>query len=163
MTGVAASDKALTIAQRASGAAARAIQRLGFTDEKRMLAALSEVAVDELEGNASFASRVRIRYEELAPQKPPKTPKPPKSEKVRLVPIKVLPNLDLDATRRVDPWFILEYFGPTQLEPALRMQTIGNLREAVSVVEERYPGTAPKGKLTKESAIMYILRHTLPQ
>jgi len=41
------------------------------------------------------------------------------------------------------------------------MQPIGNLREAVAVVEERYPGTAPKGKLTKDSAITHILEYVL--
>jgi hypothetical protein len=73
-----------------------------------------------------------------------------------------MPGFQLDVTRRLDPWFILEYFGPEQLDTALRMQTIGNLREAIAVVEERYPGSMPKGKLTKEVALAYILRHVLP-
>lgn len=153
-----------TYAQRATAAAATAAERFAFTDEKRMQAALAEVAVDELARNPSFAVRVRDRYEELAPQKASKAPKAPKAQKAqkaKLVPIKELPGFQLDATRRMDPWFILEYFGERQLETALRMQTIGNLREAITVVEERFPGTTPKGKLTKEGAIAYILEYAL--
>ncbi|HEX8733097.1 MAG TPA: hypothetical protein VF725_13675, partial [Ktedonobacterales bacterium] len=112
-----------------------------------MLAALSEIALDELSRNPSFPVRVRDRYEELAPAKAPKAQKAQKAQKepkVKLVPIKELPSYRLDVARRLDPWFILEYYGQAQLETALRIQTIGNLREAIEVVEERYPGTAPK-------------------
>ena len=161
MTTVSTTSKAPTYSQRSSAAAAQANERFGFADEKRMLAALGEMAVDEMSRNPAFAVRVRNRYEELAPQKPPTRAKAVKTAKPKLIPIKELPGFQLDATRRVDPWFILEYFGAKQLEPALRMQTIGNLREAIAVVEERYPGTAPKGKLTKDSAVSYILQQVL--
>lgn len=126
-----------------------------------MLAALTETAIEEMARNPTFALRVRNRFEELAPQKPAKVSKTTKSPKPKLVPIKELPSFELDATRRLDPWFILEYFGENQLEVALRTQTIGNLREAITVVEERFPGTTPKGKLTKDTAIAHILRYTL--
>lgn len=164
MTTAPTAGKALTMMQRASLAAAQANDRFKFSDEKRMLAALSEIALEEMGRNAGFALRVRGRYEELAPQKTPKAPKSlkePKAQKPNLVPIKELPGFQLDATRRLDPWFILEYFGPEQLETALRMQTIGNLREAIALVEERFAGTAPKGKVTKEVAVSYILKHVL--
>lgn len=154
-------EKPPTYAQRSSAAAAAAAGRFIFSDEKRMQAALTEIALEELERNPSFAVRVRNRYEELAPVKAAGTPKSSRAAKPKLVPIKELPGFQLDATRRLDPWFILEYFGPNQLETALRMQTIGNLREAVAVVEERYPGTAPKAKLTKEGAVSYILAYAL--
>lgn len=128
-----------------------------------MQAALTEIALDEMSRNPAFAVRIRDRYDELAPKKKETTTKSrgAKAPKSKLVPIKELPGFQLDATRRLDPWFILEYFGKDQLETALRMQTIGNLREAITVVEERYPGTAPKGKVTKESAINYILEQAL--
>lgn len=164
MTTAATAGKALTTTQRASVAAAQANDRFNFTDEKRMLAALAEIALEEMGRNAGFALRVRGRYEELAPQKATrasKALKEPKVQKPKLVPIKELPGFQLDATRRLDPWFILEYYGPEQLETALRMQTIGNLREAVALVEERFAGTAPKGKVSKEVAISYILEHVL--
>lgn len=161
MTTASTTTKAPTYAQRSSAAATQASQRFHFTDDKRMLAALSEIALDEMSRNPTFAVRVRDRYEELAPQKPAKREKPVKSTKPKLVPIKELPGFQLDATRRLDPWFILEYFGSDQLETALRLQTIGNLRQAIAVVEERHPGTAPRGKITKDSAISYILQHVL--
>lgn len=167
MTTAATAGKAPTAAQRASAAAAQANERFKFTDEKRMLAALTEIALEEMGRNAGFALRVRSRYEELAPQKASKTPRTPTATKTsvtakpKLVPIKEFPGYELDATRPLDPWFVIEYFGKNQLETALRMQTIGNLRKSVSVVETRYPGTAPKGKLTKESAITYILEYAL--
>jgi hypothetical protein len=160
-TVTATTGKPPTYAQRSTAAAAQAVERFGFNDEKRMLAALSEIACDELSRNPAFAVRVRNRFDELAPQKAPTTQKAAKATKPKLVPIKELPGFQLDATRRLDPWFILEYFGEGQLETALRMQTIGNLREAIIVVEERYPGTAPKGKLTKDGAIRYILERVL--
>ncbi|MGH2504176.1 MAG: hypothetical protein ACRDID_16840 [Ktedonobacterales bacterium] len=157
------SEKPLTYPQRVSAAAATANARFNFTDEKRMQAALAEVALDELGRNPGFAVRVRNRYEELAPVKATKPSKASsKASKPKLVPIKEMPGFQLDVTRRLDPWFILEYFGPEQLDTALRMQTIGNLREAIAVVEERYPGSTPRGKLTKEIAITFILQHVLP-
>lgn len=157
------SEKPPTYIQRVSAAAGSANARFNFTEEKRMQAALAEIALEEMSRNPGFAVRVRNRYEELAPVKVARSPKAStKSAKTKLVPIKELPSFQLDATRRLDPWFIIEYFGPDQLETALRMQTIGNLREAIAVVEERSPGSAPKGKLTKDIAITYILQHVLP-
>lgn len=167
MTTVATMGKAPTATQRASSAAAKAAERFKFTDEKRMLAALSEIALDEMERNASFALRVRSRYEELAPQKGPRAARMPRpagtspASKPKLVPIKEFPGFELDATRPLDPWFIIEYFGKDQLETALRIQTVGNLRKAIPFVEERYPGTAPKGKVTKDGLIAYILEYAL--
>lgn len=155
------SAKPPTYPQRVSAAATAANERFNYTDEKRMQAALAEIAIDEMMRNPTFALRVRNRYDELAPQKPEKASKVAKAPKPKLAPIKELPGFQLDATRRLDPWFILEYYGEKQLETALRMQTIGNLREAITVVEERFPGTSPKGKVTKEVAIKYILEYTL--
>jgi len=159
-----ASGKSPTYAQRASAAAAQANERFNFTDEKRMLAAVSEIALDEMSRNPGFALRVRQRFEELAPLKAernPKTSKASETTKPKLVPIKEFPGFQLDATRTLDPWFVIEYFGEDQLETALRLQTVGNLRKSVTLVEERYPGTAPKGKVTKDSAIAYILEYAL--
>lgn len=156
------SEKPPTYPQRVSAAAGAANARFSFTDEKRMQAALAEIALEELGRNPGFAVRVRNRYEELAPVKVVRTARAStKPAKIKLVPIKELPSFQLDATRRLDPWFILEYFGEGQLETALRMQTIGNLREAIAIVEEHYPDTAPKGKLTKDGAVRYILEHVL--
>jgi hypothetical protein len=160
-TSATTTTKPPTYAQRAAATAAQANERFSYTDEKRMLAALSEVALDEMSRNPAFAVRVRNRYDELAPQKAPKPDKAAKPTKPKLVPIKEFPGFQLDATRPLDPWFIIEYFGENQLETALRMQTIGNLRKSIAVVEERFPGTAPKGKLTKDGAISYILERVL--
>lgn len=159
-TDVSPDTKPPTYPQRSALAAAQASAHLNLSDEKRMLAALSLVALEELQRNMSFATLVYNRYLDLAPKKvakSSKTAKPPKIVQPKLTPIKELPSLELDATRRLDPWFILEYYGKQQLETALRIQTPGNLREAVAIVEERYPGTAPKGKVGKEGAIRYIL------
>lgn len=156
--------KPLTYAQRLSVAAVQANERLHFTDEKRMQAALAEIALDEMNRNPSFAVRVRNRYEELKPERRTSqriTDPKGKPTKTKLVPIKELPGFQLDPARRIDPWFILEYYGTTQLEPALRLQTLANLKQAITVVEERYPGTAPKGKVTKEGAITYIMEYAL--
>ena len=155
--------KPLTYVQRSAAAAVQANERFGFTDEKRMQAALSEVALDELSRSPAFAVRVRNRYEELTPQKATRATKTGRTPptKPTLVPIKEFPGFQLDATRALDPWFVIEYFGEGQLETALRLQPIGNLRKAIAVVEARYPGTAPKGKLTKERAVAYILEYAL--
>lgn len=163
-TTTATTSKPPTYAQRSTAAAAQANEHYHYTDEKRMQAALCEIALDELSRNPLFAVRVRDRYEELAPQKATrasKVGKEPKASLPKLVPIKEFPGFQLDATRTLDPWFVIEYFGEGQLETALRLQTIGNLRKTIAVVEERYPGTAPKGKLTKDGAITYILEYAL--
>lgn len=165
MTTSATTTKPPTYPQRAGAAAVRVNERFGFADEKRMLAALAETALEEMNRNPSFAVRVRNRYEELAPQKKTTggggTGSKGRTSQRKLVPIKELPGFELDATRRLDPWFIIEYFGKNQLETALRIQTLNNLRRAFTVVEQRYPGTAPAGKVSKDEAIAYILTYAL--
>lgn len=54
-----------------------------------------------------------------------------------LTPIKPLPGFQLDATRRLDPYFIREYFGDAQLPEALSRQTPNNLHEAIEVIQEK--------------------------
>lgn len=158
----ATTTKAPTFGQRSAAAGSQVAERFNFSDEKRALAALAEMALEELARNPGFAVRVRNHYDDIAPMKASKssgTRTKSTEQAPRLVPIKPLPDLPLDATRRIDPWFILEYYGSEQLETALRIQPPDNIREAVQVVAERLPGTLPKGRLSKEKGIAYILAH----
>ena len=159
-----------TAPQRAAAAAQAVNSRLHLDDEKWLLAALAEVAAEEASHNPSFALRVRSRYEELHPAKKPRAPRTssgvgsrrrstPSSEP--LVPIKQLPWRHIDVEQGLDPYFIIEYYGSHQLETALRRETVARLKEAISLVETRHPGAAPKGKLTKDAAISYILEYVL--
>ncbi len=158
-------SKSLTIAQRPLAAGQRAAVHMHADDEKRMLAALAEMAVEELSRNPGFALRVRGRYEELAPattrrQTAPKTPRVAKVPQARktLVPIKEIEGHEINVARALDPYFLVEAYGAHQLRDALEGHPAANLREAVAIVKERNPGTRPTG--TSISAMTdYIVRY----
>lgn len=156
-------SKPLTITQRPAHAAHEVAVQLRFEDEKRLLAALSEIAAEEISRSPNFALRVRSRYEELAPAKPQRastarsTPSKTQKPQKTLVPIKQLPTHEINVARALDPYFLLEYFGPDQLRDALEQQTAANLREAVAIVKERNPTTKLAGTSGK-AMIEYIVR-----
>jgi hypothetical protein len=162
-------SKPLTIAQRPAAAGQRAAAHMHADDEKRVLAALAEIAVEELERNPSFALRVRGRYDELAPKtvrrqaapKASQAAKPPKQRKT-LVPIKEIAGHEVNIARKLDPYFLVEVYGAHQLRDALDGQPATNLREAVAIVKERNPGTRPSGaslQAMTDYIVQFVIGH----
>jgi hypothetical protein len=78
------------------------------------------------------------------------------------VPIK---GADLDRYSpygKFNPYSLLEGFGHGQLRAVLSGATPARLREAVSIVQEREPGTKPTSRSAKQSMVDYIMEHVAP-
>jgi len=157
-------DANLTTTQRVAQATKRVAEFLHVSDQKRVEAAITEIMVEEMLRNPGFALRVKGRYDELAPQKKPRSAQTREPKKVKITPLDLTPirhieGREIDITKPIDPYFLFEVYGAAQLPKALGYQTLPNLREALEIVQERHPGTKPKGRLTKETAIAYIVAY----
>jgi hypothetical protein len=159
--------KAPTYPQRVTLAAESVAQYLHLDDPKRVSAALAEIVAEEVVRNPSFASRVRTRYEELAPSKRRRggstritDPKPPKTKRT-LVPLKIVETGDVNIGAALDPYWLYEVYGADQLADALDEYTVASLKEAVEFVQERHPGTKPTNKGHREPIIEYVVRYVL--
>ena len=151
--------KPLTFAQRAAVATQRVAEQQHLTDLKRLAAALAELAAEEVQRNPGFAVRLRGLYEDLAPQKKATTmrgTRAAKSPAKPLTPIKRIEGFEIDPSAPLDPYLQLEIYGAEQLEAALRRHTKANLLEAVEIVQDRYPGTGPRGT-SKDALLAYII------
>lgn len=149
------------------------------TNAKLLQAVLLEFAVDTLIADSAFAARVRSKYEGdvAASKKPPAGGRergnravPKVSDYVEpLVPIKRVPNHEISLDASPDPYFLLDVYGAHQLERALKPRSLATLRESGAIVEQRHPGTMPKGRATKAGLIAYIMQYvagagaTVPQ
>lgn len=150
-------QKQLTVAQRAAEAINQTLEALGLEDTKRLSAALTIAAAEGVRKNPAFASHVRFLYEDMAPKRA--TPKRVKvAADVELIPVKQVEGV-LNPAAAPDPYFLLELYGAHQLRLALQRYTATRLKEAVVLVQERHPGTKPKGRATKETMIDYIVEH----
>lgn len=159
-------SKPPTMAQRAATAGEKAVQITRLSDATRLKAAILEIANEELERNPGFLLKVRARYEELASKKPTtveKKPRTPKQATSRLVPIKQVDELEINPAAMLDPYLLLEVYGPAQFAEALREQSKANLQEAIALVQERHPGTSPKSMGSKAPLIAYIMEYVLPR
>ena len=169
MSSTTASGIALTPTQQMTEAAERARERLlEATNVKLLQVALLQIAAEAVASDPAFADLVRRRYLEIAP--PPKkiarggtrkaSAVPKVSDYVEsLTPIKHVPNLEVSLEAPPDPYFLLDVFGAHQLERALKPRSVADLRKAAAIVEQRHPGTMPKGKVTKPGWIAYIVQY----
>jgi len=154
-------SKSAIFAQRATAAVERVAERQHLSDVKRLAAALAELAAEEIERNPGFAVRLRGLYEDLAPPRKATAARGTRSTKASaktLKPIKQLEGYDIDPSAPLDPYFQLEVYGAEQLEAALRRHTKSNLLEAVEMVQDRHPGTSPRGT-SKDALLAYIIAH----
>jgi hypothetical protein len=138
----------------------REVERLGANDPKRVATTLVEMAVEEAQRNDRFRERVRVLYDSLAPAKAPTRAnnRQPRATLMNLVPVKEIPGRRFDISAPPDPYFLQELFGDSQLPLALTEFSVAGLQEAVEIVQERNPGTKPKGK-TKKALVEYIVQN----
>lgn len=128
---------------------------LDLKDLKRLAAALAEAAAEEVVRNRAFADRVRALYAEV----PASTRKPPgvTAFDIDLVPIRRIEGREIDPAAPLDPYFLLDLYGPAQLEKALGLFPLAKLKEASATVERRHPGTKPTNRGSKAALIAYIV------
>jgi hypothetical protein len=167
MSTVIESTRKLTPTQRVAEAAQQVATTLGLEDQKRVSAALAEAAAEAVRRDSLFAARVRILYKEMTPAPPARrTPAQGRGTRaapdVELVPIKQVEGWFLNPGAPPDPYFLLELYGPKQLPLALQRYTVARLREAVEAVQQRNPGTSPRGR-TRPALIDYIVEHVSGQ
>lgn len=159
-------SKPATVAQRSAEALQRASEILGIEDTKRLGAALTIAAVDRLQEDASLIEYIRLVYEDLAPKrvvatKGQKVQKKATEPEIELKPVKSMEGRLYDPSAPIDPYFLLELYGPDQLALALSRYTAPRLREGVKAVQARHPGTRPGGT-GKLALIDYIVTILLP-
>jgi hypothetical protein len=126
---------------------------------KYLALALMHVATEEIAKNGQFGDRVRSAYLELIPQ--PKVKKTSsgsagvKPWQIKLTPIGTADESLLDPYGPPNPFALQQIYGEEQLPLALERYTPAQLKEALPLVQSRYPGTKPK-KMTKAAIIDYI-------
>lgn len=151
----------LTIQQMSAAATRELCDAIGLgaikpTDMKYLTLALAEVAAEEARRNPGFATRVCGRYHSLLPVKAPPKPKPIDRTRVTLVPIGTVDESLLDPYAPPNPWALQQLYGDRQLAQALNRYSLAKLKEAVALVQERFPGTKPQ-RLTKPGITDYII------
>lgn len=170
MAGATASEVAATPTQRIAAAIVRAQEAVPeATNAKLLEAILLELAVQSLMDTPARVVQIGDRYA-AATTKPKaagarggkRTSKavPKVSDFVEpLEPIKYVPDYEVKLGEAPDPYFLLDVFGAHQLERALKPRSVGDLRKAAAIVEQRHPGTMPTGKVTKPGWIAYIVQY----
>ena len=154
-------SKPATTAQRSAAALEQASAILGLADGKRLSAALTIAAADRLQIDSSLKEYICTLYEQLAPNRAAPAKGKSKGEDIQLVPVKSMEGRDFDPSAPVDPYLLLELYGPDQLGLALSRYTSPRLREGVKAVQARHPGTKPGGT-GKQAMIDYIVTILLP-
>lgn len=154
--------KVATAAQRAAAAAQQASEYLGLDDVKRLNAALVIAAADMLRNYGPLADTVRTAYEQLKPRRATTSGgRGAKKPEVELIPVKSMEGQFRDPSAPLDPYFLLELYGPHQLALALERYTATRLREGVKTVQAHHQGTRPSGT-GKQALIDYIVTVLLP-
>jgi len=128
---------------------------LDLDDLKRLAIALAEAAAEEVVRSRAFADRVRALYGEV----PTSTGKSTGASalQIDLVPIRRIEGRDIDPAAPLDPYFLLDLYGPGQLERALGLFPVAKLKEASAKVERQHPGTKPTNRASKAALIIYIM------
>jgi hypothetical protein len=154
----------MTIQQRSAQATHELSEGLGLGpvspgNLKYLALALMLVASEEIARNPDFSERIRSLYESLLPQKGSarNTSGAKKPWHVHLTPIGTTDELLLDPYGPPNPFALQQLYGDEQLPLALGQHSPSELRGAVAIVQERYPGTKPKS-MSKAAIIEYIVK-----
>jgi hypothetical protein len=146
-----------TASQRATDAAKRVAAQLGLEDVKLVTAALLEVAADIVENDATARSDVKSIYQELVVStqaRPPKVVQPA----VELVPLRRIEAHEINIAAPLNPYFLLELYGPNQLSAALNRYPKKKLLEGVEAVQKRHPNAKPRAKSTSAQLVEFIVQ-----
>lgn len=158
-------DSAGVTTQERSASATRELCRtLGLgalkpAELKFLTIALAEVATSEAQRNMQFAHAISHLYQELLPTKPAKATRgkgaAKRKEEAVLIPVGTVDPALLDPYAPPNPWALQILYGNHQLQQALERYSLAKLKEALPLVQERYPGSKPKA-LTKKGIATYI-------
>lgn len=153
-------QRPMTPTQRHKTAEQQVAHALGASDTKLAVTAALEALGEQLGWDTNLRARASEKYQELqalanakangaAKRTPASKPTPIKG-----------PDLDhYSPYGRLNPYQLLEGYGRDQLRAVLETAPADRLREAVSVVQEREPGTAPAGTRRKIDMVDFIVEH----
>ena len=160
----------VSISEQTATATRELCQMLGLvgikpTEMKYLTLALAQAATDEAERNTAFAEQVRALYRQFIPTRPPKRAPHAHTESGRrqgqrrndeLVPIGTVNEALLDPYAPPNPWALQQLFGSEQLATVLNRYSPAKLKEALPLVQQRFPGTRPRA-MTKSGIVSYIV------
>lgn len=155
-----------TVSERTTAATRDLCATLGIGDlssanAKHLALALALVAGEEAARNGEFAARLREAYQALVPAKAPAPRKAAPAgdkRKIRLTPVGVVDESELDPYGPPNPFALQKLYGNDQLRLALERYSLTALKETLPAMQERFPGTKPK-KITKPGIIDYIVEY----
>ncbi len=143
----------MSVTQRKTLATQQLLTTVGGTDQNVALTAALEVINEWLAGDRGVQQRLREKYTELAAlangrQKGDLGPAPTPLEGRTLT----------TQYGHLDPYDLLNSYGPDQLRAALARAPRPLLQEGVRIVKAREPGTKPQGQ-TNPDLVNYIVQH----
>jgi hypothetical protein len=145
--------------QRVQGATAQLQSLIGASDLKLLSAAVMEAAAIEAVHNPGFCRAVQRIYEELSAKPARATVSRLRSSShPELVPLPGTEGARFDPFAPLDPYALVKLYGPQQLQTALSGYSATTLRQAVALVQQRYPKTKPADARKSESLIAYIVQ-----
>ncbi|MEO7002719.1 MAG: hypothetical protein ABI068_12990 [Ktedonobacterales bacterium] len=135
---------------------------------RRLTIALAEAAADEAGHNSDFAKHIRVLYERSASVKKSKVTEPSTRRKKmpehpNLTPVGTFDESKFNPYGPLDPYILLQLYGIEQLPLALDGYSLTALKGAVSLVEQRNPGTKPKNCSKKDAVLEYIVQYVTGQ
>lgn len=132
---------------------------------KYLTLALMRIATEEAGRSSDFAERVRSLYLALLPARSNRrdadadrvsSRRGNGPNRIKLIPVGSVDEALLDPYAPPNPFVLQQLYGNEQLSLALERYTLTKLKEAVAVVQERFPGTKPK-RMTKPGIVEYIV------
>lgn len=149
-----------TPTQRATDASRRVAQLLGLEDQKLAGIALMEVAAEQVERSQALHSEIRSTYRELAASTRIRSTSStvPQQE---LVPLRRIETHEINIAAPLDPYFLLDLYGPRQLAAALSRYSKKKLLEGVQKVQSRHPDARPRPKSTNAQLVGFIVEHVV--
>lgn len=151
--------KPKTVQMRAAEATRALRALLGLSDLKLLSASIAEAAAEEIVQNARFSGRIRDIYAELETKQQIPLSRRRQTNDVELTPLPGAEHVRVDPFAPLDPYVLQHLYGADQLRQALSVYSLSKLKEALSPVEQRHPGTKPTNKSRKDSIIAYIVEH----
>jgi len=133
---------------------------LSTAELKRLSAALSIAAAEEIASNRTFASRVKDLFTSLAPKKEIVSKSKKKIVTIEddgLVPITTGINFDFNPLAPPDPDFLVKLYGVQQLPKALNRYGTPRLKEVVKTLVTTKSAPKLKSKATRDDIINYIV------
>jgi hypothetical protein len=145
--------------QRIKYATAQLQSLIGATDVKLLSAAVTEAAAAEALHNPTFRRMVQRIYDELSTSPVRATTSRAKAPRQSaLVPLSGTEGARFDPFAPLDPYALVNLYGPAQLQTALSGYSAATLRQAVALVRQKHPQTKPTDARKPESLIAYIVQ-----